>query len=378
MREGIYLDNHTITQPTPAAIESMLPFYKEYWGTPLSPHQKGQELFGPIDQAMSRIYEAIGADFEDQFTFTASGAEAISQVFFSTYIDFTRETGRNHFLAPAIEDHSILLAMQRLEKLDCASKLLAVDSCGRLRPEILEEAIKSRAALLSLSWANSLTGVIQPIADLARICRDKGIRLHVDASTVIGKLFFRFDDAGISYLTFAGDRFHAPKGTGGLFCRKECPLHTLIAGSPNMNVGGLVALGLALQEAQEHFDAMCTETARLRDKFEDAIRQAIPNAHVFFQEAERLPNTSVIAFPGVASETLLYALNRRGVYASIGGGNSQKLEHVLRACGVDKVLAASAVSFALSYRTQEDEIERAIAIIREAAEQARSVTGGLL
>ncbi len=378
MSEGIYLDNHTITQPSPSAIESMLPFYKEYWGTPLSLHQKGQELFGPIDQSMSRIYEAIGADFEDQFTLTASGAEANAQVFFSTYIDFTRETGRNHFLAPAIEDPSILLGLQRLEKLDCVCKLLAVDACGRLRPEVLEEAIKPRAALLSLSWANSLTGVIQPIADLARICRDKGIRLHVDASTVIGKLFFRFDDAGISYLTFDGDRFHAPKGTGGLFCRKDCPLHTLVAGSPNMNVGGLVALGMAMQEAQQNFDAVCTETARLRDKFEEAIAQAIPKSCLFFQEAERLPNTSVIAFPGVSGETLLYALNRRGVYASIGGGNSQKLGAVLRSCGVDMALAASAVSFALSYQTQEDEIERAIAIITEAAQQARRVTGGLL
>jgi cysteine desulfurase len=350
----------------------MLPFCKSYWGTPHSLHQKGQELFGPIDHATSQIYEAVGANFEDHFTFTASGAEAISQVFFSNYIDFTRESGRNHFLTLATEDSAILPSLQRLQDLDCAIKLLPVDVCGRLRPEVLEEAIKPRAALLSLSWANPLTGVIQPIADIASICHSKGIRLHVDASAVIGKLFFRFEEAGIDYLTFDGSLFHAPRGTGGLFCRKECPLRPLVAGPVNMNVGALAALGIAMQEAEANFDAMCTETARLRDKLESGILQVVPDARIFFQEAERLPNTSVIAFPGVHSEALLYALNRRGVYAS-----TQKLSQVLRACSLDATLAASAVSFALSYKTQEAEIDRAVSIIAEAACQLREVTGEL-
>jgi cysteine desulfurase len=265
-----------------------------------------------------------------------------------------------------------------LQKLDCAVKLLPVDACGRIRKEVLEEAIKPRAALVSLSWASSLTGVIQPIEDLARICRAKGVKLHVDASAVIGKLFFRFKDAEIDYLTFDGDRFHAPKGSGGLFCRKECPLQPLVMGSPNMNVAALVALGYAIEEAQQRFDALCTETARLRDQFETAILQVFPDARVFFQEIERLPTTSVIAFPGVAAEALLYALNRQGIYATIGGGNSQKLEHVLNACGVDVGLSGSAVSFALSHETREEEIDRAVAIIGKTALHLRAITGGLL
>lgn len=373
MKDAIYLDNHTVAPPSSAAIEAMLPFFREHWGSPLALHQKGQELFAPIDQATSQIYEAIGANFEDRFILASNGAEAIGQLLISTYIDFTRESGRNHFLVSAAEDPSILHSLQRLTDLDCSIKLLPVDNCGRLRPETLEEAIKPRAIMLSLSWANPLTGVIQPIADLVRICRDKGIRLHVDASAVFGKLFFRFEDSGIDYLTFDGALFHAPKGTGGLFARKDASLRSMTDRAVQMHVGPLVALSVAMQEALQNFDAICTETARLRDKLEAGVVQVFPEAKVFFQEADRLPNTAVIAFPGVHSEALLYALNRRGVYAS-----TQKLEPLLRAIGVDAALAASSVSFALSTHTKEEEIDRAVAIISEVAYYLRAVTGELL
>lgn len=369
MKEPIYLDNHTAAKPSFAAVEAMLPFFKDYWGSPSALHQKGQELFGPIDQATSRIYEAIGANFEDSFTLFGSGADAIFQVFFSTYTDTTRETGKNHFLTPASEDPAILHPLQKMDKLDCVHKLLPVDLCGRVRPEILEEAIKPRVCLLSLSWANRLTGVIQPVADLARICRDKGIRFHVDASAVIGKLFFRFEDAGIDYLTFDGTLFHAPKGVGALFCRKGCTLSE----SSHLDVGALAALSVAMQEAVANFDTLCTETSRLRDQFESSISKTVPDAHIFFQEAERLPNTSVIAFPGAHRESLLYILNRRGVYAS-----TQMLEPVLTACGIDPDLAACAVSFSLSYQTQEEEIERAAAIIAEAVLHLRNLKGEIV
>ncbi len=375
MKDGIYLDP-TITQPSAASIEAILPFYKEFWGSPLALHQKGQELWGPIYQATTWIYEALGIDFQDHFTLTNSGAEAIASVFFSTYIDFMRETGQNHFLIMPTEDPAMLHAIKRLEALDCVGKWLPLDECGRLRPEALEEAIKPRVALLSLSWANGLTGVIQPIDDLTRVCQKKGIKIHVDASHVIGKLFFRFADAGIDYLTLEGSRFHCPQGVGALVCQKATPLQSLL-GSYDMNPASLTALAVNMREAQENFDLMCTETARLRDKLEEGIRQTVKDAHLLFQAADRLPNVTVAAFPGIASEAMLYALNRRGVYASIGGGNSQKLQYILQACGTAPTLATTSISFSLSSKTQEEEIDRTIAIIEDTVHQLRTFSKDL-
>ncbi len=377
-REEIYLDNQTVTKPSLSAIESMISLSKTHWGIPSSPHQKGQELFAPIDWAMSRIYEAVGADFGDSFTWKVSREEASAQVVLSTYIDCTRETGRNHFLVAEVEELAILHAVKSLQKLGSATKWLTLDACGRILPDVLEKAITPRTALVSLSWANSLTGVIQPVADLTRICLAKGVKIHVDASAVIGKLFFRFKDAEIDYLTFDGDCFHAPKGTGGLFCRKKSPLMPFFDGSFPMHVASLVALATAMDEAEENRDTLCTETARLRDSFESSILEKFPSAQLLFQEIERLPNVSVIAFPGVAAEALLYALHRQGIYATMGREESGSLEYVLQICGIEKGLAHSALSFALSHSTREEEIERAVTIITKTALHLRTITGSLV
>ncbi len=374
----IYLDHHTVTRPASSAIEKMLPFLREQWGAIEAPHQMGQELFPAVDRAASTIYDLLGAGVGEHFAFTSSGAEAINQVLFSTYFDCSRETGRNHFLTTAIEGASMLMPMKRLEQLGCASKILPVNQYGQLTREVLEEAIRPRAALLSIAWANSLTGVIQPIEEIAQICREKEVHLHVDVTTVLGKIFFRFQDSGIDYLTFEGGGIHAPKGTGGLLSRKEIPLSPFIMGSPHFNVAGFVGLAAAIEALMFRFDHYCTEIVRLRDRFEEAIVQGYPEATVLFQSSERLPNVSVIAFPGVLNEALLYALHRQGVYATMGGGNVQELGHVLSACGICKELGQTALSFALSHETTQEQIDDAARIVVDVACRLRKVTGSLV
>lgn len=334
MSDPIYLDNHTITRPSSKALEKSLPFHKEYWGAIEAPHQMGQELHHAVDAAASSIYETLGSSGDASFTMTSSGAEAIAQVFSSMYFDQVRETGRNHFLTTAIEEMPIILATKRLQKAECYGKMLPVDSAGRLRAEVLEEAIGPRAAMLSISMAHPLTGVIQPISDLVRVCREKELPLHVDVSCALGKLFFQFEDFGIDFLTFEGSKIHAPKGTGGLLVRKGLSVSPMIQGSPPFNVPVFVALAVAMEEMQMRLDHVCTEVARLRQKFEEEIQKALPDARVLFNDVERLPNTSVIAFPGASSEALLFHLQRKGVFATFGGGSSQHLSFVLKACGI--------------------------------------------
>ncbi len=334
----------------------------------------GQELIPSFRSFTETIFEALGCDASDKFYFFHSSGEAIQQLFLFHYFDHVRSCGRNHILTTNIEEASVLMALHRLEELQCHGKMLPINEQGQLTSAALEKAINPRTSLLSVSWANGLTGVIHPIADIAEMCRAKDIRLHVDASYVIGKLYFRFEDLPIDYLTFDGSFLHAPKGTAGLLVKSKSPFSSPMGSS----VGGMAALSQALEENMHMFDHVCLETARLRAKFESKIQQQIPDAQVFFQKADRLPNCCAIAFPGVFSDALLFLLNRKGVYASLGGGHCQKLSHILIASGIEETLANCALSFSLSFETREEEIDYAIRVIVESVQKLKALSGQLL
>lgn len=370
----IYLDNHTATKPFPMSIEAMLPFFRNNWGSLTSPHQMGLELLPALDKYTDSILYALGTASEDRFHFFHSGAEAIHHLYLSHYFETVRNTGKNHVLTTNIEDAPVFMSLKRIEELGCHGKILSVNEQGQLTKNALEEAINPRTSLLSISWANGLTGVIHPIADLAEVCREKGVLLHVDASYVIGKLYFRFEDYSIDFMTFDGSLMHAPKGTSGLLTKAKTSFPSIAEAS----LGGVAALSRALEDNSQLFDHVCLETARLRDKLERGIQERLPDAQVVFQKVERLPNCTSIAFPGAAAEALLFMLHRRGVYASLGGGHAQKLSHVLVAAGVDEHLAACALSFSLSFETQEEEIDRAITIIMECVQKLKGLSCKIL
>lgn len=368
----VYLDNHTAVKPHPGAIRAMLPFLEEHWGSSVAPHQMGQELFSPLDAAVKEILDICGAEDRDQFYFFSSRAEAISHLYFSHYLDGISKTGKNHLLATNVEEAPILMSLKRMEELGCSGKILSVNGQGQLTKEILEGAIGPRTSLLSLSWANGLTGVIHPVEDIAELCREKGVQLHVDASSVLGKRYFRLEDLPIDFLTFEGNLVHAPQGTAGLIIKEKVPFTPAVSLMAGRSAWGISALAAALEKNGLMFDHMCLETARLRDRFEKGLVAAIPDAFVLFSQAERLPNCTAIAFPGAESDALLYLLNKKGVYASLGGGHTQKLFHVLVASGVEMSIAHSALSFSLSFETTEEEIEYAIEAITASVLQLRS------
>lgn len=379
---GIYLDNSTATRPSPKSISKMLPFFHEKWGHPSQPHQKGHELYPALNESVKNIYHLLGAKEGDQFVFTSSGAEAINQVISSCYETLTLQTGRNQYLAANTNEAPSLMAIGRLEFSQCVGKMLNVNEKGKITAEILGDALTPRTALLSLDWANGLTGVVQPISEIASLCEERGIALHLDATHVLGKLYFDLEDVGASYLTFNGDQLHAPKGTGGLWIKKEAPIGPWILGGVeqgglrggSFNVPGLIALGHAAVELMDTRDLMGVETARLRNRFEEGILEAIPDAVVHFKEEERVPHISAIGFPGVANEALLYLLNKQGVYASIGGGSFQQLGLLLAASKVAEPLAHSSMSFSLSRETTEEEIEQAVSIVSQSVQKLRKLS----
>jgi len=364
----VYLDNHTVTRPAASVSEAFLPFLKEQWGSLVAPHQKGQELFAPWKRAEGTILEQLGAKGEDRFYFFSSSQNALSHLLLSHYFDTIRHTGKNHILTVAGEEITSSHALQRLEELGCVRKILPVNEQGQLTQEILEKALGPRVSLVSFSWASGLTGVIQPLADLAAVCRAKGILLHVDVSSVIGKLFFRFEDLPVDFLTFDGSLFHAPKGVAGMLVKEK----TLFSPFSETSVGGIPALAEALKGAEEGLDHLSLETARLRDKLERGIKRGFPEAQVLFEKAERLPNVSAIAIPGIATDALLFLLHRKRVYASAGG--EWRLGELLIAKGIEPKLAQCALSFNLSFETTEEEIDYAIDAVLSCIEQLRPLS----
>lgn len=377
MTSPIYLDNSTLAKPSEKAISAMMPFLTTKWGIPSMPHQKGQELYPALADFYQTLYSFLGAKNDDQVILTSSGAEAINHVIFSSYREITLTTGKNHFLTFKTDEASSMMAISRLEPFGCIGNLIEVNAHGIVTPELVADSLSPRTALVSLSWANGMTGVIQPVAEIAQLCRQRGVRLHLDATHVLGKLYFELEETEVDFITFNGDQLHAPKGTGVLYVKQGVPCAPFIFGSADqggmraggLNMAGLAALACAAQEALDARDLVCTETARLRDQLERGVMHGFPSARVCFKNEERLPHCTALLFPGIANEALLFALNRKGVYASIGGGNFQQLALLLAASGIEETLAHSAVSFSLSRYTTEDEIDRAIATIVDCATQ---------
>lgn len=373
----VYLDNSSASRPSGEAISRMLPFFSEKWGSPLQPHVIGQEVVEPLKEALKNIYALIGADKEDGVIVTSSQAESISQAFLATYEEVTLSTGKNHFIASASDDASALLSLARMERYGCPVTKLKANSNGIITPESVAEVLSPRTALFSISWVNGLTGVVQPISEIAALCQLRGVRLLVDATHALGKFYFDAKTLPLDYIAFNGPELHAPQGTGGLYIKKGVKTTALIAGGleqgglrgGTVNVPGYIALGVAAKLALEARDYICTEVARLKFHFESQVKKRIPRAHVLFDQVERAPHISAIAFPGLVSEALLYLLNRKNVYASMGGGSFPQMKYLLDTIGMAPYEGNSALSFSLSKETTEEDLDIAVDALVYATEK---------
>ncbi len=379
--KGIYLDNSTTARPSQRAISAMLPFYSDLWGTPSVPHQGGNILIATIESSYRTIYRFLGAAEEDTFILTSCGAEAVNQVFNSVYHGVTRKNNKNHFLVCATDEAPALMCVSRLEEFGCVGGMVSPNANGIVTPELIQEQLTPSTALVSLSWGNGLTGTLHPAKEIAALCHANGVLFHLDVTHVLGKMDFDLDEIGANYLTFNAEQFHAPKGVGGVLFRKDVPAYAFIVGgieqaalrAGSLNVPALVVLAEVSKEGEDHRDYLGTETARLRNKFEDNLQMLVPSAKLFFQNQERLPHISVMAFPGYVNETLLYLLNKKRVMACIGGGSFQQIALVMEACGVSRTLAHSAISFSLSRDTSDADVDDAADIIAAILKQLKPV-----
>ncbi|MGE3954997.1 MAG: cysteine desulfurase family protein [Parachlamydiales bacterium] len=376
----LYLDHHTTTPPSKRAIAAMVSLYESHWGNPAAPHPRGQELLPLIDQALGRVYRLLGARDSDNVILTSSGAEAVNHVVNAAYYELVREKGRDHFLTSVVDEAPVILSYERMETLGCKTTLIPINRQGIVTPDALIDALTPRTALLSLSWGNPMTGVIQPVQELAEICQDRGVWLHLDATHILGKLDFDLDEISPDFVSFNGDQIGAPAGTGALWIRAGLRTPPLILGAQDQNglragplsLPLLTALSIACEERLEGRDPLCLEIAPLRDRLEQgliSIGGTLP-----FADSPRLPTTTCVAFPGVTSDALLYTLAKRGVYASFGGGSCQQLSLQLEAAGLPHPVADCAITLTLGPSTTAAEIDEAILRITSAVHDLKTLS----
>lgn len=358
----IYLDNATAARPSGEAVSHMLPFYSDKWGSPLQPHQMGQDTVPAIKEAVEQIGALLGASPEDVIEFTLSGGEALHHLLFSAFESYALKRGKNHFISSTLEDPVTLSILKKLEHFGASVTLLKPDDRGIIRKEALAAAITPRTAFAVFSWANGLTGVVQPMEELAAVCQERSVKIVALATHVLGKWLIDVSKLPIDFLIFHGEPLHAPQGAGCLWARKDSRLYQAPE-KGHLNVPACVALGIAAKQTLEAHDYLCTEIARLKWHFEKELVSRIPQTVVLFGDEERVPHITALSFAGLCNEALLFFLNRKGVYATIGGGVHQPLDPFLTSIGIDPLKARGALSFSLSRETTEEEIERAIALI---------------
>jgi cysteine desulfurase len=397
--DWLYLDNNATTRPAEAVADAMDEVNRSLWANPSSVHRFGQSVRQRVDLARASVAKLIGAK-PGEVVFTSGGTEsntlAIRGTLEPSLLAGDRPSGV--LISSGVEHSAVREPAEAYEAAGGPVEWLGVDAAGRVELASLGEAIDRHAEtgaplLVSVQWANNETGVIQPIEQVAELIQQKReaarqagrrlrLHLHVDGTQAVGKLPVDVKTAGVDMMTFSGHKFHGPKGVGGLYIRSGVKLRPQQRGGPQErerrggteNTPAIVGLGVAADLAAEFVaDEAWVERQRgLRDRFEQAIVEAVPHARVNASEADRLWNTSNLAFPGLEAEAILLGLSEKGLCASAGAAcSSGSLEPspVLLAMGLAEPVAHGSVRFSLSRETTTEQIDRAIELVPEAVQR---------
>ena len=385
MDSRIYFDNNATTQVDERVSEAMHPFEGKMYGNPNSLHSFGMEVRSHLGTALDRLYAGISADDEDTVLINGCATEGNNTILKSAWISQILNGSRKQIIISKVEHHSVshtaaFLAEQGVEVVE-----LPVDKHGVADAGALREAIDpDKTALVSVVWANSETGLINPIRELCAVARENGVLFHTDAVRAVGKIPVSVRDIPVDYLTFTAHKFHGPKGVGGLYIRKGAPFVPLLHGGDQMgglrsgtvNIAGAVGMGLAMELATESLPYENTVVRKLRDTFEDKIL-ALSGTFAVGERSLRTPNTSFIGFKGIEGEAMLWDLNRAGLAASTGSAcASESLEAnpLFEAMNLSRDLSHTGIRFSLSRMTTEDEVEKAAEIVRRATVRLRAIS----
>ncbi len=375
--QPIYLDHNATTPIDPRVADAMAPYLRDHFGNPSSSHAAGRLARQAVERARAQVAGLLGAE-PDEIVFTSGGSESDNMAIFGV-AEARRDRGR-HLITSAVEHPAVLEPCRGARERDWELTVLPVDRLGRVDPEDVSRAVRPDTVLVSLMHANNEVGTLQPVAEVAALCRAPGAWLHSDAAQSVGKVPMRVDDLGVDLLTVAGHKLYGPKGIGALYLRRGRGIPRFIHGAGHEagrragteNVLAIVGLGEAARLAAEHLDAGMTHSRRLRDRLLNDLRNRLGDLPVNGDLASGLPNTLSVSLPDTRAADLLRDLGDR-VAASPGAAchaDGVAMSSVLAAMQVPVDQAVGTVRFSVGRFTTEDEVDRAAALV------AAAVRGG--
>jgi cysteine desulfurase len=380
----IYMDNHATTPVDPRVVEAMLPYFTEKFGNSASRnHPFGWAAEEAVENARAQIAKLINAT-PKEIIFT-SGATESDNLAIKGIAEMYREKG-NHIITQVTEHKAVLDTCKRLEKYGYQVTYLPVEKDGRINLDDLRRAITPKTILISIMYANNEIGAVQPIEEIGKIAKEKGIFFHVDGVQAVGKISVDVQRDNIDMLSISAHKLYGPKGVGALYVRRRNPrvqLSAVIDGgghergmrSGTLNVPGIVGFGKACELCRLEMDAEAERLRRLRDRLKDAIMGSLDETYINGSMTHRLPHSINISFAYVEGESLLMGINDIAV-SSGSACTSATLEpsYVLKALGVGEDLAHTSIRFGLGRFNTEEEVDYVAARVVETVTRLRELS----
>jgi cysteine desulfurase len=377
----VYLDNAATTRVAPEVVEVVVAYMQDKYGNPSSVHEFGRTVRRSLQTARQQVAELINANCPGEIYFTGSGTEADNLAIKGIVLN---GEGKRHIITSAVEHHAILHTCEDLEENHgCRVTYLPVNGYGMVDPASVREAIADDTALVSIMYANNEVGTIQPIREIAAICREKGVLMHTDAVQGVGQLPIDVQADGVDMLTLSAHKIYGPKGVGALYVRSGVKIRPIIHGggqerglrSGTEGIPAIMGLGKAAELARLRLPEYGERLTRLRDRLITGLLERVPYSCLNGHPVKRLPANANISFSSVEGEALLLDLDLHGIAASSGSACSSGSEapsHVLTAMGVSVEEARGSVRLTLGLETSAEDIDYTIDTLAAVVERLRA------
>ncbi len=376
----IYLDHAATTPVDPRVIEAMQPYWSQVYGNTSSIHSIGRAALKALDEARQTVAEILGCH-PTEIVFTGSGTESDNLAVRGAA---WQSPGKGHIITTPIEHHAVGTTAEQLhEKFGYELTLVTVDEYGRVNPDDLARALRPDTLLISVMYANNEVGTIQPIAEIGKIAKSKGILFHTDAVQAGGALDLNVDRLNVDLLALSAHKFYGPKGVGVLYIRRGTSLVPALTGGGHehghrpgtVNVAEIVGLATALKLAQQNRESENARVSRLRDRLIAGVLERVPDVRLTGHPTERLPNSASFAFKGVEGESILLALDLEGICVSTGSActtGETEPSFVLTAMGLPREWAIGSVRMTLGHSNTEQDIDHVLAVLPGIVERLRA------
>ena len=378
----VYADNAATTQMSENALKAMMPLLTDIYGNPSSLHSVGQIAKEHLEAARETVAECIGADPKEIY-FTSGGSEADNQAIRSAAYIGARK-GKKHIISSKFEHHAVLHTLDALKKEGFTVTLLDVYSNGIVKPEDVKNAITDNTCLVTIMTANNEIGTIQPIAEIGKICKEKGVLFHTDAVQAVGHIPVNVKDMNVDMLSVSAHKFHGPKGVGFLYARKGILLTNIIYGGAQErnkragteNMASIAGMAAAIKDATDNLEENAKKVTAMRDRLIEGLK-GIERSRINGDLEHHLPGTLNMCFEGIEGESLLLLLDAKGICASSGSActsGSLDPSHVLLAIGVPVEIAHGSLRLSINEYNTMEQMEHIIKSVPEVVSYLRSIS----